>query len=62
MKNVAVSIKGSIATITVDLSKSFGPSASGKTEIVASTSGNVPIGQNPEGKMVTLGLNAYTKA
>jgi len=31
MKNVEMSIEGNILTIKVDLSKDFGPSASGKT-------------------------------
>ena len=57
MKNVEISVKGNILTITVDLTKTFGRSASGKTTIVATTAGNVPI----EGTDVILGLNAYKK-
>jgi len=30
MKNVEISVEGNILTIKVDLSKEFGPSASGK--------------------------------
>ena len=41
MKNVEMSLEGNILTIKVDLSKEFGPSASGKTIIIASTEGNV---------------------
>ena len=41
--------------ITVDLSKNFGPSKSGKTTIIATTGGN----QDFEG--VTIGLNVYKK-
>jgi hypothetical protein len=55
MKNVSITIKGNIATITVDLSKEFGPSASGKTIIIASTVGNQPIGANG----AKIGLNIY---
>ncbi|MEP6957194.1 MAG: hypothetical protein ABI980_00560 [Nitrospirota bacterium] len=44
-------------TIKVDLSKEFGPSASGKTTIIASTEGNVTI-QDREEKV---GLNVYRK-
>ncbi len=40
MKNVQMTVDGSILTIQVDLSKEFGPSSSGKTIIVASTEGN----------------------
>ena len=35
MKNVDLSITGNVLTITVDMSKEFGPSASGKTTIIA---------------------------
>ena len=58
MKNITTSIKGSKLVIEVDLSKTFGPSKSGKTIIVASTEGN----QKVEGTDVVLGLNAYKKA
>lgn len=57
MQNVDIAIKGKILTITVDLSKSFGDSASGKTTIIASTKGNVPI--NTDG--VVMGLNIYSR-
>ena len=43
MKNVEYSVKGTTLTITVDLSKDFGPSTSGKTTIIASTEGNFPL-------------------
>jgi len=56
MKNVDMKVSGNLLTITVDLSKTFGPSASGKTIIIASTEGNQPI----EGGAV-LGLNVYRK-
>jgi hypothetical protein len=57
MKNVQMDTKGNILTITVDLSKSFGPSTSGKTIIIASTEGNQPI----EGSAAVIGLNVYRK-
>jgi len=50
--------KGSILTIEVDLSKDFGPSASGKTTIIASSEGNQAI---PDGNGAVLGLNIYKK-
>ena len=40
MKNVEMTVEGTMLTIKVDLSKEFGPSASGKTIIIASTEGN----------------------
>jgi len=58
MKNVEMSLEGNILTIKVDLSKEFGPSASGKTIIIASTEGNVPI---PGREDVKVGVNVYHK-
>jgi hypothetical protein len=57
MKNVEMKVNGDILTITVDLSKEFGPSSSGKTIIIASTEGNVSV---PESE-VKVGLNVYRK-
>jgi len=57
MKNVEMSLNGNILTIKVDLTKEFGPSASGKTIIIASTEGNVAVGDRPE----KVGLNVYRK-
>ena len=57
MKNVQMTIEGNILTITVDLSKEFGPSTSGKTTIIASTEGNVSIPDREE----KVGLNVYRK-
>jgi len=56
--NIEVTVKGNIATFTIDLSKRLGASASGKSETVASTRGNVTI----PGTAVKLGLNAYVPA
>ena len=47
MKNVRMTVEGNILTI-VDLSKEFGPSASGKTIIIASNAGNVPVTDRDE--------------
>ncbi len=58
MKNVEMSIDGNILTIKVDLSKDFGPSASGKTIIIASSEGNQSI---PGKEAVKIGLNIYKK-
>jgi hypothetical protein len=49
--------RGHKLTITVDLSKEFGPSASGKTIIIASTEGSVPVFDREE----KVGLNVYRK-
>ena len=56
MKNVEMNQSGNILTITVDTSKRFGKSASGKNTVIASTEGNVTL----EGG-VTVGLNVYIK-
>ncbi len=57
MKNVEMTVEGTILTMKVDLSKEFGPSASGKTIIVASTEGNVTV----PGRLEKVGLNVYRK-
>jgi hypothetical protein len=58
MKNVGIAIEGDILTIKVDLSKDFGPSASGKTIIIASSEGNQSL---PEHEEIKIGLNVYKK-
>jgi len=57
MKNVELTVDGTILTIKVDLAKDFGPSSSGKTTIIASTEGNVSI----PGREEKIGLNIYKK-
>ena len=60
MKNVEISYDQkdkNIMIIKVDLTKNFGPSKSGKTIIVASTEGNVSVGNDGTTK---LGLNIYS--
>jgi len=59
MKNCDMKINGNILTITVDLSKDFGKSSSGKSIIIASTEGNVTV---PDSADVKIGLNIYKKA
>ncbi len=56
-ENVKGELKGNILHLEIDVTKRLGPSASGKTTIVATTSGNQPI----PGTDVILGLNCYTK-
>ncbi len=58
MKNVEMSVDGNILTIKVDLTKDFGPSASGKTIIIASSEGNQSV---PGKEAVKIGLNVYKK-
>jgi hypothetical protein len=58
MKNVEMKLEGNILKIDVDLTREFGPSASGKTIIIASTEGNVSI---PGVEDKKIGLNVYRK-
>jgi len=58
MKNVEMKVDGNILTITVDLSKEFGPSSSGKTIIIASTEGNISV---PGAEDKKVGLNVYRR-
>jgi hypothetical protein len=57
MQNIDIKVTNGKAVITIDLSKRYGASASGKTIAVASTRGNQTI----DGTNVILGLNAYVK-
>jgi hypothetical protein len=50
-----MTFEGENLIIKIDLSKDFGPSKSGKTIIVPSTLGNVPIPERDE----KIGLNVY---
>jgi hypothetical protein len=53
--NVKTEMKGKLLVITIDTAQRHGKSASGKSETVASTKGNIKV----EGTDITLGLNAY---
>jgi hypothetical protein len=57
-QNIKIEVKDGKALITIDLSHRGGLSSSGKSVIVATTSGNITI----PGTEVVLGLNAYVKA
>ena len=58
MENVKATVKGSILTLEVDLSKRGAKSSTGKTVRVASTEGNVPCEGFPD---IKIGLNVFTK-
>jgi len=53
-QNVNIEKKDKILTITIDLSKDFGPSKSGKSIVIASSSGNKNIEED-----IFLGVNCY---
>ncbi len=58
MKNIEMILNGDKLVITVDLSKEFGESKSGKSFTIASTEGNVSV---PEHDDIKIGLNVYRK-
>lgn len=57
MKNIQMEVKGNILTVTVDLSKNFGISKTGKSLIIASSEGNVSVEGREE---IKIGCNVYT--
>lgn len=61
MKNINTEIKGDKLIVTIDLSKDFGKSKSGKSVVIASTEGNQKIGENKKGVSIVMGLTVYTK-
>ena len=58
MKNIEMTLNGDKLVITVDLTKDFGPSKSGKSITIASTEGNISL---PENDDIKIGLNIYRK-
>jgi hypothetical protein len=58
-KNCEFKVTGTILTITVDLAAKQGLSASGKSEVIATTEGNISI---PGNEAIKIGLNIYTPA
>ena len=56
MKNVEMRVQGNTLIIQIDLSQSYGPSSSGKSETIATTAGNVPL---PGNEAVKVGVNVY---
>jgi hypothetical protein len=58
MQNVQFQREGDLLIVKIDLSKDYGPSASGKTVIVASTRGNARIPGEDE---AYIGINAFRR-
>ena len=54
--NVEMFREGDVLTIVVDLSKRYGRSGSGKTEVVATTGGFVDVPKSP-GMILSINLN-----
>ena len=57
MKNIEIVTQGTTLTLTIDLSKSQGPSKSGKSIVIATTGGNKEIAPG-----IYMGVNIYRKA
>jgi len=55
-KNIEIKVEGEILKIEIDLAKDFGKSKSGKTLVVASSEGNIPVPDHPN---MRLGINVY---
>lgn len=56
MINLEMKVEGNTLTITADLSKTAGLSKTGKTIIIATTSGNVSVAGH---KGIKVGVNIY---
>ena len=55
MTNIETKLEGNILTLKIDISKAGTPSASGKSVVIATTSGNAGVA----GTDLKLGLNLY---
>lgn len=56
MKNIIVTTKDNVLNLAIDLSKSQGPSKSGKSTVIATTGGNKEIAPG-----IYMGVNIYKK-
>lgn len=56
MENVEMRVEGNILHITVDLTHSYGSSASGKSTIIATTKGNQELPGHPG---IKVGVNVF---
>jgi hypothetical protein len=55
MTNIKAEVKGNVLTLTIDLKAKGSPSKSGKSQVIATTSGNAAVA----GTEFKLGLNLY---
>lgn len=55
-KNIETRVQGDKLVITIDLTKNYGLSSSGKSLIIATSEGNVPV---PGREDVKIGVNVY---
>jgi len=54
MTNIETDVKGDILTIKINLTETHGRSGSGKSEVIATTRGNVKLDGG-----ISLGINCY---
>lgn len=59
MENVEVEIKDGKLILTIDLRENLGSSASGKTEVIATSRGNTRIDVPGRNRPIFIGLNVY---
>jgi hypothetical protein len=59
--NATIEKEGSVEVLKITIPINERRSTSGKTMVIASTNGNIPISVQYKGKPVILGLNAYYK-
>lgn len=59
MQNVNVRVDGTTLHLSIDTSQDLGPSKSGKTRLIASSSGNAKVKVGD--REVLVGLNVFTK-
>ena len=56
MQNVQIRVDGNTLVIAVDLSQTLGVSSTGKSEIIATTEGNIGV---PGCEEIKVGVNVY---
>ena len=56
MQNIDVKVTGTKPVPEIDMSKTLGPSKSGKTVLIATTNGNIPV---PGSEDVRFGVTIY---
>ena len=61
MQNIETKVVGNLLTITIKLDAPRTASASGKSQVIGSTQGNVTVGEL-DGKPVKLGVNCNIPA
>ena len=59
INNIKIEIKNDILYLEIDLTKDYGESKSGKSNIIATTRGNVKLPEYDK-KDIIIGVNCYT--